>query len=203
MELEFSGSTIKMDKELSDLDKLAIRFVGALDGLKVDYVIVSGYVAILFGRSRNTEDVDIFIEEMPLEKFKALWEELNRRGFECLNTGTAEKAYQQYLKEQIPVRFAEKGKVIPNFEIKFPKTKYNIYSLKNKLEVRLNNESIVTSELELQIAFKLSLGSDKDFEDARHLYQVFKGHLNLDLLKRQIRELKVGKQAEKVLWKKG
>ena len=65
-----------------------------------------------------------------------------------------------------------------------------------------NGEKLKTSEIELQIAFKLSLGSDKDFEDARHLYNIFKEHLNTNLLRRQVSELKVEKQAELVLWKK-
>ena len=90
----------------------------------------------------------------------------------------------------------------PNFELKFPKTRYNAYSLKNKIEVDLAGEKLWASEMELQIAFKLNLGSDKDFEDARHLYNIFKEHLDINLLKRQIVELKVEKQAEKILWKK-
>jgi hypothetical protein len=66
----------------------------------------------------------------------------------------------------------------------------------------VNKEKLMTSEIELQIAFKLNLGSDKDFEDARHLYNIFKEHLDMGLLKRQISALRVEKQAEKVLWKK-
>ncbi len=202
MELEFKNNRIVFGKELSNLDKLVIRFVKILNRLDVDYVIISGYIAILFGRSRNTEDVDLFIEEMPLEKFKMFWKELGKSGFECINESNPEKAYNNYLKEKLALRFAEKGKIIPNFELKFPKSKYNLYSLKNKIQVILGKEKLWTSEIELQIAFKLSLGSDKDFEDARYLYKVFKEHLDISLLKRQISELRVEKQAEKVLWKK-
>ena len=74
--------------------------------------------------------------------------------------------------------------------------------MKNKVEVLIKGETIMTSEIELQIAFKLYLGSEKDFEDARHLYKVFKGKLNIGLLQRHISELKVEKKAERVLWKK-
>jgi len=38
-------------------------FVKLLDNAKIDYVVVSGYIAIVFGRPRGTEDVDIFIKE--------------------------------------------------------------------------------------------------------------------------------------------
>jgi hypothetical protein len=75
--------------------------------------------------------------------------------------------------------------------------------MQHKIKVLLNGQKINTSEIELQIAFKLSLGSDKDFEDARHLYKVFKEFLGIALLKHQIEELGVGKEAERVIWKKG
>ena len=202
MELEFSKNKIAFEKHLSDLDKLVIKFVKILDASKVDYVIISGYIAILFGRSRATEDVDLFIEEMPFEKFNTFWNALDKAGFECINAFSPEEAFNDFLKEKLAIRFALKGNFEPNFELKFPKSKYNIYSLNNKVEVFLNGEKLLSSEIELQIAFKLSLGSDKDFEDARHLYNTFKEHLDLNLLKKQISELQVEKQAEKVLWVK-
>ncbi len=202
MEFEFNKSQIKFERELSDLDKLVIKFVKILDKVEIDYVIISGYIAILFGRSRNTEDVDLFIEETSFEKFKRFWVALEKEEFECLNETSPERAFNDYLKEKLALRFAEKGTFIPNFELKFPKSKYNAYSLKNKIQVILGKEKLWMSEIELQIAFKLNLGSDKDFEDARYLYKVFKEHLDISLLKRQISELRVEKQAEKVLWKK-
>ena len=68
MEFEFSENKIKFEREPSNLDKLVIKFAGILDRLEIEYVIVSGYIAILFGRSRNTENVDLFVEEMRFEK---------------------------------------------------------------------------------------------------------------------------------------
>jgi hypothetical protein len=53
----------------------------------------------------------------------------------------------------------------------------------------------------MQIAFKLKLGSEKDFEDARHLYKMFKEHLNINKLKSHISELGVKKEVEEALWK--
>ncbi len=202
MEFEFSGGKIRFERNLSGLDRLVLRFVKILDRLEIDYVIISGYIAILFGRSRNTEDVDLFVEEMPFGKFKSFWEELEKQGFECINESSPERAFNGYLKEKLALRFAEKGEMQPNFELKFPKSRYNRYSLNNKVEVMLNGERLMTSEIELQIAFKLSLGSDKDFEDAKHLYMVFKEYLDTNLLRKQISELMVEKQAEKVLWEK-
>jgi hypothetical protein len=202
MEFDFSRNRITFEKTLSSLDRLVIKFTKILNRLEINHVIVSGYLAILFGRSRNTEDIDLFIEEMQFEQFRKFWNELYKEGFECLNTSNPEQAYQDYLNQKLAIRFAEKGMVQPNFELKFPKTKYNVYSLENKIEVDLNKEKLFVSEIELQIAFKLNLGSDKDFEDAKHIYNIFKEHLDLDLLRKQISELNVEKQAEKILWEK-
>ena len=46
----------------------------------------------------------------------------------------------------------------------------------------LNQFDINISTLELQIPFKLYLGSDKDYEDARYLYQEFKEKINKNKL---------------------
>jgi len=201
MEFAFGKNSIEFNRELSYLDRLVIGFTEILKKQEADYVIVSGYIAILFGRSRETEDVDIFIEDRGFEKFAKLWGELERNGFECINAASAAEAFHEYLNSQVAIRFAVKGTFIPNFELKFPKTKYNRYSLKRKVRVLLNGNSINISELELQVAFKLKLGSKKDFEDARHLYKLFKEHLNKGLLLSHISELRVEREAEKILWK--
>lgn len=201
--MEFSGNIIKMDKTISNIDGLVIKFTRILDEQGIDYVIISGYIAILFGRSRNTEDIDMFIEEMSYEKFVRMWNALKKENIVCIIEKDPKEAYEQYLKSNLALRFAVVGTRIPNFEVKFPKSKHNNYSINNKVEVILNGNKINTSELELQIAFKLYLGSEKDFEDAIHLYDVLKEHLDIELLKKQITELGVEKRAEEVLWEKG
>ncbi len=52
MEYDYKQGTIKLpNKQLTILDRLVLDFISRID---VQYVIVSGYVAILFGRSRST-----------------------------------------------------------------------------------------------------------------------------------------------------
>jgi len=51
----------------------------------IKYVIISGYVTILFGRSRMSEDVDILIEHISFEKFLKFWSKIEKN-YECLNT---------------------------------------------------------------------------------------------------------------------
>ena len=53
-------NTIKLYKEINELDKFVLKFVEVLQKHTL-YVIVSGYVAILLGRNRATDDIDIFV----------------------------------------------------------------------------------------------------------------------------------------------
>jgi len=61
MTIEKKGDIlIIQNRQLSQLDLFVCRILDILTDY-TSYVIVSGYVAILFGRSRSTEDIDIII----------------------------------------------------------------------------------------------------------------------------------------------
>ena len=62
MEFKYTKNEISIkDKTISALDSLVIEFTSILNKY-AKYVIVSGYVAILFGRSRTSEDIDIVVK---------------------------------------------------------------------------------------------------------------------------------------------
>ncbi len=163
---------LKLNRELSNLDRLVLKFIKILEKY-AEYVIISGYVSILLGRSRATEDVDLFIKPISFEKFSELYNELKKRGFWCLN---AEKPWEvfSYLKDGLAIRFAEEGKSIPNFEVKL--IKKNDDPFEDSINVILSTgEALKISSLERQIAFKrYYLSSDKDMEDALHVEEIFK-----------------------------
>lgn len=180
MEYDSDKREIKLDRELSNLDKLVIKFIGILEKY-VDYVIISGYVSILLGRSRATEDVDLFIRPISFEKFSQLYEALKKRGFWCLNQEKPFDVYS-YLRDGLAVRFAREGESIPNFEVKFTKKKSDEDAFDDFIKVILSESKIIKiSSLERQIAFKrYFLGSKKDFEDALHVEEVFKEKLDYE-----------------------
>lgn len=70
--MEFDGDTLVIDRTPSELDEMVLEFTEILDEDDIDYVIVSGYVAILTGRSRATEDIDIVIERLSLKNERQL-----------------------------------------------------------------------------------------------------------------------------------
>src|SRR3989344_9485000 len=175
--------TIKSDKELNSLDELVLKFLRIIEKY-ASYVIISGYVSILLGRSRATEDVDLFISEISFEDFEKFYNEIKGNGFWCLNAEDAKEVYS-YLSENLAIRFAENGITIPNFEVKIARKPTAIKAIIEPLTVKTLEGDIKISPLEQQIAYKLYfLKSDKDIEDARHLEKVFKDKINHALIER-------------------
>lgn len=172
---------IEIDRELSDLDKFTIEFITILKK-HIDYVIVSGYVAILLGRSRASEDVDVIIPKITFSDFKRLYKNLKENDFYCLNAEDEEIVYS-YLEENLAIRFAKLDTIIPNVELKWIKNDFDKIALKKTIDVTIRDKIICISHLELQIAFKeVILKSPKDLEDALHLRSVAKEYLDFGLI---------------------
>ncbi|ACS32740.1 hypothetical protein [Thermococcus gammatolerans] len=172
MDIEITEKKIVLNRELSELDKFVFDVIDVLER-HVRYVIVSGYVTILFGRSRGTEDVDVVIEPLPQEEFISMCEDAQKAGFEFLNPEACEGLYEM-LAGRLGIRMVRKGEIIPNAEIKFPKDAFHREALEKRIPVWFNGRVIYISPIELQIAYKLYLGTDKDLEDAFFLYELFK-----------------------------
>jgi hypothetical protein len=96
------------------------------------------------------------------------------------------------------LRIAEKNTSEPNFEIKFANKETDYYSLENAIIVDFGGANqIRISPLELEIAYKLYLGSEKDFADAKHLFIIFKEKLDIEKLKAFLKELNIKKEITK------
>jgi hypothetical protein len=96
-----------------------------------------------------------------------------------------------YIKSNVPVRFAKENEVIPNFEVKPVKSILGSDAFNDRIEVRAKLGNLEISSLERQIAFKrYFLKSDKDIEDARHIEEVFKDKLNKPLIEKYKRMIK-------------
>lgn len=184
MNMKFiSKNIVQIDRELSDLDKFALDFIKVLRKY-TKYVIISGYVSILLGRARSSEDIDIIIPPLDFMKLKQLLRDLKDNDFYCLNADKQETIHS-YLKDKLAVRFAKNDTVIPNIELKFAKNKIDELTLNNIIKVRIGKKEIIISHLELQIAFKeVVLKSPKDMEDAKHIRNVAKEYLNNQLIEK-------------------
>lgn len=182
-------NTIKLDKVINELDRFVLKFVKILQK-HTGYVIVSGYVAILLGRERGTDDIDVIIPKINKEKLSVLYNSLIQHGYWCLNSSELEDIYS-LLTSKHSIRFAVEPSVSPNFEIKFSKDIYDDLSLKEPLLVKFDGEGLRISYLELQIAFKEEvLKSNKDMEDAKHIRVVAGSNLNENLINEYKKKLR-------------
>jgi hypothetical protein len=181
MDITIKKEKIFMEnKVISELDEFVLDFIHVLEQY-TEYVIVSGYVCILFGRARGTEDIDILIPSITEKKFSMLYEGLMKKEYFILNPEDEHGLYRM-LEDGLGIRIAEKDTIIPNIELKFIKDNFDRFSFKNKLEVLFNSLSLFISPFELQIPYKLYLGSNKDIEDAVYLWDLVKNHVDEDLL---------------------
>ena len=196
MDFEYRGSTLKFNRVLSELDSLVIGFAEILEKAKIKYVIISGYVTILFGRSRTTEDIDVFVPESDLDDFKKMFNLLVDGGYHLVDSDSLEDAFDR-LQNSLSIRVAKENTIIPNFEIKFPNNRIALKALNDPLQVVVNGKRLYVSRFEIQIPFKISLGGKKDIEDALHLYELFKEKLDKGLMTGFAKELKVEKEMKK------
>lgn len=190
MEFEFSKGRLKFNKVLSDLDRFVFDFVNLLEASKIKYVIVSDYVVILFGRPRATEDIDILTEHFDFERFKDFISLSKNNKFDIMNSADVSELYYEFLKKNTAIRIF-KGTIYPNAELKFASSLINNEALKNPLRVVVNSKELLISPLEQQISYKLYLGSDKDIQDAKFIFELFKDKLDTAKIMQTNKILKV------------
>lgn len=193
--MDLDEETLRIDRQLSTLDEAVLAFADVLDSCEVEYVIVSGYVAILTGRSRATEDVDVILGELTESETNELVDTLTERDY----WGMAMPLEDMYsmLSDGDRIRIAEAEEFYPNFEVWFASNEIERMALANALTVEFADGTIEISPIELQIAFKLHLAQranspdGKDMEDALHLYVTFEEAFNTETLESHVTRLGV------------
>ena len=108
------------------LDKFALRFIRIIERF-IEYIIVSGFVAISSGRTRVTEDIDMIIKPIDKETFDKMNVELIKNKFVCIQSSNSDEIYDSYLSKFYPVRYIEKDKQLPQMELKFAKDELDNY----------------------------------------------------------------------------
>ena len=167
------------NKKLNNLDKFVLGFINILKKHS-DYVIVSGYVSIFFGRSRATEDIDILVPKMSKNKLSKLFNDLIKE-YWFINSNN-ENELCDILNDKLAIRVAKKNQIMPNIEMKFISNIVDKKTFNNKIKVIFDSKELFFSPLEIQIIYKAYLGSEKDFLDAILLVEVFKNYLDSSIL---------------------
>ncbi|WP_136592178.1 hypothetical protein [Salinigranum halophilum] len=181
-----------VDRPRNELDELAISFSTLLSRLDIGHVFIAGYVAILTGRARATDDIDVLIEPCPENEIEQLVEELETSGY----WGPAMPLTEMYgnLTAGTNIWVAPSDQMTPHLEVKFPSDEFDRASISNAIDAHIAGETIPVGPLELQIAYKLYLGGQKDLEDAAHLYLLFRESLSTTALESWVDDLGVTEQ---------
>lgn len=194
--IEFRKGELIVEREPNELDRLAITFTAILNDLDVRHAYVSWYVAVLTGRARATQDIDVLLERIDEPESARLVDRLNAEGM----WGPAMPLDELYemLANGDNIWIAPEGQVVPHLEAKFVQDEADSTSLRDAIVARIAGTTIPLGPLELGIAYKLFLGSQKDFEDAVHLYTLLSENLRTDDLERWVRKLGVEDDYERL-----
>ncbi len=138
-----------------------------------------------------------YLDSVGEDEFVRLCRAARERGF-TLMQGDIEseesvgRVYRGYLAEGYGVRFMLRGLILPHVKAKLAATSLHRRALAGSVRVVVN-EAYTTriSPLELQVAYKLYLATDKDVGDAVFLYTLFKNAINTEELSRRCGELGV------------
>ena len=194
--IELTDRGLVVDRAPNRLDELAAEFSAILSRLEIDHVFVAGYVAILAGRSRSTEDIDVFIERCSADRIDDLVTELEAAGY--WGPGMPLSETYDNLANGTNIWVAPDGEMAPQVEVKFPSDEFDEASLRNAIGAHVGDETVPIGPLELQIAYKLSLGGRTDLEDAAHLYTVFGESLSSARLESWVERLDVEDRYERL-----
>ena len=194
--MEFTDEGVVIDKPPNDLDRLILEVGDVLDTVGIEYSVVSDYVAVLFGRSRAIEYIDVITERFDEETADELAKRLREAGY--WGSAMPLDDLHETLADDLPARIAEEGHRVPNVELKFASDESDRISLDNAISVRLGGETLRVGSLEFQIAYKLDMGAQKDYEDALYLYEVAEPSLNRTALERYVTKLGVEDEYEQL-----
>jgi len=194
MDIKFEDHEIILNKEPSIIDSSVLDFSDILKRNNIRYVIISGYIPILFGKNGEIENIDILIQNISFERFLKLWLEIENT-YECKNTSDPVDAYNAYLKNYHSVIISKKEGHFPYLKMKIIKNEIDRYVLKYRKIIRLGERQLYISPVEMEISYNLSRGCEKEIENARYLYNFFNQKLDKGLMDRYLKELKIPEES--------
>lgn len=194
--IELRGDVLVVGREPNELDRLASDFSSVLRDVGVRHVFVAGYVVILSGRARATQDIDVLVERLDGGAVRRVVSELENAGFwgPAMPLGEAE----DILSDGGRLWISRENEMVPHLDVTYPTDEFDRASLERPITAEIASVELPIGPLELQIAYKLYLGSEQDFEDAAHLYTLFGESLSSEKLETWIEKLDVNDEYERL-----
>jgi hypothetical protein len=147
------------------------------------------HVSILAGRARSTKDIDVLIETIDGETADELATILAQNGF--WGPAMPLPSLYEMLENGDNIWVAPDDQITPHIEVKFARDEFDRASLRNTISARIDDETLPIGLLELQVAYKLYLGTQTDIEDAAHLYTLFEEIISVPRLEKWVTRLDV------------
>ena len=187
--IEFRDDVLVVNREPNDLDELALEFSEILRELGIEHVFVAGYIAILAGRARATQDIDVIVESTDERTVQEMVSRLEDSGFWGPAMALSEAHQMLFGGDRLWV--ARQDEMVPHLDVTYPNDEFDEASLREAMAGEIGGKRFPIGPLELQIAYKLYLDTEKDFEDAVHLYTTFEESLSSAELEQWVRKLDV------------
>lgn len=173
------------------------RTIWALNKAGLDYVIVGGVAAILYGRPRATFDVDIVINIQPsdTEAVKSLVQAFSSHSLEVFEhkivSTLKERNYFSVFDTKTPFRVDAKGVY----------TRLDSMLLKNRKKANLLDLEVWIASPEDMVITKLIYGSPQDIEDVISIILNLKEKLDFEYLNQLAEQEKVKEQLKEIFEK--
>lgn len=171
------------------------RTISSLNESGIDYVIVGGFAAVIYSRSRLTMDIDVIINILPVERdlIEKLVSSFDKKELDVLYseiiTALEEKGHFSVFDKNSPFRI----------DMKSTFTELDRIALKNKRKLRIFDlETWIEDPCDLIIA-KLIYGSQQDIEDVVSVLLDLKEELNFEYLYKRAKEEGVYDQLLKLM----
>lgn len=190
--MHFEDGVLVIDRELSEFDRRAFAFFDLLDEVGIDYLVVSGYLLLLTGRQRMTEDVDLILSLQTSDRLDELVTRLGEEGY-VANPPPLDRLPEFIEEGHVGVH--AKGARVPTFDLSLGDTQIERDAFADSLSVEVSGQTLHVTPFEQQIAYKLSMLHDPsdhtamDFLDALHLYRLFEDQLDMDSLRNYVHRL--------------
>lgn len=165
---------------MTNLEILLNTVLDKFEEENVKYSIVSGFVASQLYSGRETDDVDIIIENLDKNKSKTLVNKIKKENLQF--SPKVDK-----IEAGIPIRIHEKGNPLQNIELKVADDREKRKSLKNRFKYNLNGREIWIGDPEMLVAYKIYMAhseESRDFEDAVEIYKEFSDRIDLSNVER-------------------
>lgn len=120
-------------------NELALSFSTVLSADSVDHVFVAGYVAILAGRARSTQGIDVLLARTDESTIEAIVADLETQGYWGPAMPLADM--HEMLSNDEPIWIARDGEVAPHLEVKYVTDRFDRASLSGAISARIGGNS--------------------------------------------------------------